>query len=197
MACNCDISIGYTIIVGKVSVNISPFSIFPAGIINGKSYYVWTDTATATNFTMSWNPGTNQWEVYEDSEGILYAYLPYTGDCPGDIEEENVWFINEEFSTITYLVSFVNNCAEPSPTEEDPEECFEILVWNKQCAFSKCVLKYLQLLKFGVQDCTALEDLKNQKRTLEILNRYDTNDIPYDTTEHNDITYSEIKKLLN
>lgn len=86
--------------------------------------------------------------------------------------------------------------SEPVPVNET-EECFNILVWNKQCEFAQCVLKYIQALKFGNVSCEALENLKNQHRALEILNCYDTRDIPNNTTDYNTLSYSQIKKLLN
>jgi hypothetical protein len=71
---------------------------------------------------------------------------------------------------------------------------------DAQCEFAKCTLKYLQMLQFGAINsgsCKELEILKNKKRTLEILNCYDPRDIENNTTEYNNISYSEIKKLLN
>ena len=82
-------------------------------------------------------------------------------------------------------------------TTEENEECFDILVWNKQCEFAQCVLKYLRSLQFGSVSCEALDKLKNQKRALEILNCYDTRDIEFNSTTYNTLTYSQIKKLLN
>jgi hypothetical protein len=46
-------------------------------------------------------------------------------------------------------------------------------------------------------DCHALEQLKNKKRVLKILNCYDIRDIVNDTTDYNIFTYQEIKNLLN
>jgi hypothetical protein len=102
----------------------------------------------------------------------------------------------------TIMIPGINQgyiCFEPAPVNPltPDEECFNILVWNKQCEFAQCVLKYLRMLEFGVNSCTMLEDLKNKRRALKILNCYDTRDIENNTTEYNTITYSEIKKLLN
>lgn len=88
----------------------------------------------------------------------------------------------------------------PTISENDQEnkECFDILVWNKQCEFGQCVFKYLQALQFGAANCCEqLEELKNKRRVLEILNCYDTRDIKDDTTIYNALSYSQIKKLLN
>jgi hypothetical protein len=82
--------------------------------------------------------------------------------------------------------------------EKEEQNCFKLLVWQKQCEFAKCVLNYLQQLQLGMMDCCELfEDLKNKRRVLRILNCYDVRDIPNDTMDYNSISYSEIKKLLN
>jgi hypothetical protein len=88
----------------------------------------------------------------------------------------------------------------PNISESDAEnkECFDILVWNKQCEFAQCVLKYLRNLQFGAANCCEeLDYLKEQRRILEILNCYDTRDIPDNTVNYNFLTYNQIKKLLN
>jgi hypothetical protein len=81
---------------------------------------------------------------------------------------------------------------------EDVEkiEDFKCRVWKLQCKFASCVSKYLTNLEYGINKYNTLEDLKDQKRLLEILNCYDTRDILEDTTDYNNIEYSEIKKLL-
>lgn len=75
--------------------------------------------------------------------------------------------------------------------------CFITLVWQAQCEFAKCVQAYLTQMQFGIFNCEALENLKNKRRALEILNCYDVRDIPNDTTEYNFFTYNQMKKLLN
>jgi hypothetical protein len=75
--------------------------------------------------------------------------------------------------------------------------CFITLVWQKQCEFAKCVQAYLTQMQFGTFSCEALENLKNKRRALEILNCYDVRDISNDTTDYNFFTYTQIKKLLN
>lgn len=84
-----------------------------------------------------------------------------------------------------------------STTAEINQECFDKLVWEKQCEFAQCVLNYLRQLQFGSAPCDMLENLKDQRRALEILNCYDTRDIEFNTTDYNTLTYSQIKKLLN
>jgi len=92
-------------------------------------------------------------------------------------------------------------CFQPenyTTTEETNQECFDKLVWEKQCEFSKQVLSYLNKMQYGdFTCCDDLDNLKNQRRALEILNCYDTRDIADNTTIYNMLTYSQIKKLLN
>lgn len=96
-------------------------------------------------------------------------------------------------------------------------ECFNKLIWQKQCEYSQKVLSYLKKLQFGNTCCEELEELKNYRRVLLILNCYDTRDISSttrdipsnardisyntinissNTTDYNTISYIEIKKLL-
>jgi hypothetical protein len=85
-----------------------------------------------------------------------------------------------------------------SESNRENKACFDILVWNKQCEFAQCVFKYLQALQFGAATCCEqLDELKNKRRALEILNCYDTRDIANNTTDYNSLTYNQIKKLLN
>jgi len=84
-----------------------------------------------------------------------------------------------------------------SPNEKN-KECFDKLVWNKQCEYSKDVLAYLNRILYGyISSPSKIEILKNKKRALEILNSYDTRDIANDTTTYNTLTYTQIKKLLD
>jgi len=95
--------------------------------------------------------------------------------------------------TISGTVFFID----PTPTaDEKNKECFDKLVWAKQCIFGKDVLKFVNEISFGYLKTDALECLKNEKRSLEILNCYDTRDIENDTTDYNIINYTTIKKLL-
>jgi len=89
-------------------------------------------------------------------------------------------------------------CFAPAPEDNltADQECFDILVWNKQCEFAQCVLKYLNNLQFGIDSCKELENLKNKRRALLLLNCYDTRDIANNTTDYNFLTYNQIKKLL-
>tara|TARA_S200002703_G_scaffold154618_1_gene157710 strand:+ start:3154 stop:3756 length:603 start_codon:yes stop_codon:yes gene_type:complete len=80
--------------------------------------------------------------------------------------------------------------------DEKNKECFDKLVWDKQCTFAKDVLKFVNEISFGYFKPDTLECLKNEKRALEILNAYDTRDIEEETTNYNVFTYKQIKKLL-
>tara|TARA_R100001443_G_scaffold111026_1_gene123521 strand:- start:117 stop:713 length:597 start_codon:yes stop_codon:yes gene_type:complete len=78
------------------------------------------------------------------------------------------------------------------------KQCFDKVVWNKQCEYSKDVLAYLNRILFGyISSHSKIECLKNKKRTLEILHAYDTRDIANNTTVYNTLTYTQIKKLLD
>jgi hypothetical protein len=112
--------------------------------------------------------------MLQDSEGTLIWPSPDNGG--------HICFQPENYTT----------------TEETNKECFDKLVWEKQCEFSKQVLNYLNKMQYGdFTCCDDLDNLKNQRRALSILNCYDTRDIAYNTTDYNNLTYSQIKKLLN
>jgi len=110
-----------------------------------------------------------------DSNGTLLQPDNGTGGGRGDI-------------TLTSLAQTAN---------EKNKECFDKLVWDKQCTFAKDVLKFVNQVSFGYVQPEVLECLKNEKRVLEILNCYDTRDIEEETTNYNILTYKQIKKLLN
>lgn len=135
--------------------------------------------------------------IFYTSDGITF----YTEDGPGRYIYGIVLIDSAEELVIpqTRTLNTGYLCVEPAHTtpNEENQECFDILVWNKQCEFAQCVLNYTKLLKFGIVPCDMLDNLKNKKRVLEILNCYDTRDIENDTTDYNTLTYSTIKKLLN
>ena len=81
--------------------------------------------------------------------------------------------------------------------DQKNEECFNKLVWDKQCEFAKKTSKYLNKILFGYIDSCSLDCLKDDRRVLEILNDYDTRDIEGDTVLYNTLTYTQIKKLLD
>lgn len=201
MACNCDIQFGYTVTDLKSNYIIPPFTITSAGTQDGKDYFTWTDSYGGENLKVLWNPIENRWELWIIAvPEVFLAYLDQTGECPGISNNSTDWVITDEGTNKGFVsfTSILSNCLEEETiNSQEDVDCFPILVWNKQCEFSKCVLNYLQKLQFGILDCKDLETLKNKKRVLEILNCYDTRDILNDTTNYNNITYSDIKKLLN
>jgi hypothetical protein len=112
--------------------------------------------------------------ILQDSEGVLI--------WPSADNAGNICFQPENYTT----------------TDEANKECFDKLVWEKQCEFSQKVLSYLKKIQYGdFTCCDDLDNLKNQRRALEILNCYDTRDIANNTTDYNNFTYNQIKKLLN
>lgn len=177
-------------------------------------------------FSSDWSGSFINYRLFWVPDASIYNYLPLVPPVPVGtpgwiLEEEgsvDPWIFTGFLSTEsispvgTYLTgfqgapsrcSFVDStlpitgvfcvCEKPEPIDN----CFELSVWEKQCEFAKCVLKYLQALNFGNANCETLENLKLEKRTLEILNNYDSRDIPNDTMDYNNISYSDIKKLLN
>ena len=149
-------------------------------------------------YTYTFTTGGQEYIILWDGEfWTLFAVVPgpdvFIGtntniDCP-----TGSWTLDPD-----YFIAFSTaNCPDPEPTpQEEATNCYNLIVWQKQCEFGKEVAKYLKLLQFGVTCCNELEELKNKRRALLILNCYDTRDIPGDTTEYNTLTYSQIKDLL-
>lgn len=132
--------------------------------------YLYNDQVFTT-----YTPGAEAFSIIlQDSNGVIMQ--------PGQNNGGVICFQPENYTT----------------TNEDNQACFDKLVWEKQCEFSKQVLSYLNKMQYGdFTCCDDLDNLKNQRRVLEILNCYDTRDIAYNTTDYNTLTYSQIKKLLN
>ena len=195
--CTNEIIIGYTVGT-KPPVSIGPLTIVPSGTYNGKSYYTWYESEIANDLILRWDSVDGRWELgFEDGGFVLVAFLNYIAtDCPYDPAEPIKWVVVLAFGWEN-IYTEVGNALPTDKTLTEEQECFPILVWDKQCEFGQCVLKYLQILEFGSVPCEALETLKNKLRILKILNCYDTRDIPTDTTDHNIFTYQEIKNLLN
>ena len=190
MACDYNISFGFTY-TGKSPITVEGLILSSSGVYGGRDYYTWYDSEFEYTFVIRYEESDGQWVfgIVEESGGITtLAFLNYeAADCPVDPNSPFNWFSTEEgWENVNSIII---------KTEE--QECFEILVWNKQCEFAQCVSKYIQLLQFGSATCEALEILKNKKRILGILNCYDIRDIPNDTTNYNIFTYQEIKNLLN
>lgn len=75
-------------------------------------------------------------------------------------------------------------------------ECYTKFVWDLQCNYGTLMNKYTLSLKCGVACKKQLEKLKLFKRSLLILNRYDTRDIVPDTTDYNVLTFDEINCII-
>jgi hypothetical protein len=136
------------------------------------------------------NPPQAPWVMFALESDVTWD-LESTADCPYG---EYSYF--SQFGGTRYFAYF-NIVEVPIDPNDELINCYKLAVWKEQCEFSKCVLKYLQQLQFGINNCEALEKLKNKRRVLNILNCYDPRDILYNTTIYNSITYSEIKQLLN
>jgi hypothetical protein len=100
--------------------------------------------------------------------------------------------VGETYNTGTICLAYI-----VPPTEKEIQiECFKKAVWRKQCQYASDVERYQQAMIFDIVCCDMLEDLKQQRRILHILNCYDTRDIPNDTTLYNTLTYTQIQQLL-
>ena len=198
MACPNEILFGFSI-PGKPEIVIGPYAITPTGTYNGQSFYTWFDVDAGVDFILRWDITNNRWELgipnLPYSEFELQAYLAYDTfiDCPLNPAFPFNWEV-----VSGELVDFNTSLGDPLPSGLTPEqECYPILVWDKQCEFAQATLKYLQKMQFGIFCCESLDKLKNKRRALEILNCYDVRDIPYNTTDYNTLTYQQIKNLLN
>jgi len=79
----------------------------------------------------------------------------------------------------------------------DNQKQTKIDISDKECAYSKDVLSYLNRILYGYIDSTSkIEALKNKRRVAKILTSYDLRDVTNNTTIYNSLTYSQIKKLL-
>ena len=191
MECNSEIIINYRITSVFPVVIVDPFVLLPTGTHNGKSYYTWSDAIVGFDFIIVWDIANLRWDI---GIGNLLSYTPI-GLYAGDVDCPATAFWN------IFIKDFIDKVETQLGAEITPEEvvCYNILVWNKQCEFAQSVYQYLQALQFNgaANCCDQLDNLKNKRRALEILNCYDTRDIIDNTTNYNFLTYSQIKKLLN
>lgn len=74
---------------------------------------------------------------------------------------------------------------------------YKISLLSLQKTFSEKVLKVINKINFGLDCSKDLLNLKAIKNILILLNNYDTRDIELDTVSYNNITLTEIRKLLN
>jgi len=151
-------------------------------IYNGYPYYIFYVETDA--YYIFFNSVTNTWVVSTIlAEDIIFiTQNTSTGLCPFG------YYIN----TGTFLRFWVRGYDCGDQIEED----FCKKVHKKQCEFATKTLNYLKHLQFGNTCCEELDNLKNDRRILEILNCYDTRDIPSNTTDYNTIPYIQIKRLL-
>jgi hypothetical protein len=197
MLCPNEIYISYVIRPALgLPVPVGPLTLLPAGEFNGKSYYTWFDDNLGYDLFLAWNNIDLRWEIGSGplETMTVFSYSDFGDtDCP-------VAGAREAWIGILKLMTNITTELGPRITEPLTEEqiCYPILVWNKQCEFAQCVLKYLRNLQFGAATCCEeLDYLKEQRRILEIINCYDTRDIPDNTVNYNFLTYNQIKKLLN
>jgi hypothetical protein len=194
MSCPNEIYISYLASPGGgLPTPVGPLLLTPVGEYNGKSYYTWYDEVLELDILLVWNNVDLRWEIgtgpIETLTVFTYSNFGNT-DCPAG--EPWVGVIKSISEVVTELGPIITQ-----PLTEE-QICYPILVWNKQCEFAQCVLKYLRNLQFGAATCCEeLDYLKEQRRILEILNCYDTRDIPDNTVNYNFLTYNQIKKLLN
>jgi hypothetical protein len=181
---NCNSILVTYQLVGEEPVTVEVES---SGTNEGKPTY--DLSVIATDLILIWysayGPYTNVWAV--ETPSTTESVFESDTECPF-----GTYTIEEGSIFEAFIVHPVIN----NPYAESIN-CYKLLVWKKQCEFSKCVLKYLRNLQFGIFNCNELEHLKNKRRVLNILNRYDARDILNNTTEYNTITYAEIQALLN
>jgi hypothetical protein len=159
--------------------------------VNGvlvEGFYTYNFTIGGDNFTIYWDG--EQWSLFAVVDGDdIFVGSNNNIDCP-----TGTWNLSPSEGAHYFAGGFATaECTGPTQEEID---CFNALVWQKQCEYSKEVLKYLQALEFGFACCDALEDLKNERRVLLILNCYDTRDLGAIVPKYNTLTYSQIKNLL-
>ena len=74
--------------------------------------------------------------------------------------------------------------------------CYKLKVWNLQCKFSTLAEKYMNNMLLGITCPEQLDYLKTFRRSLALLNRYDTRDVVDKTTDYNVVSYATIISIL-
>ena len=178
-------------------------------IINCRKAYRFTSDWSGPNidYLLSWGEAPAEVSAPAGTE----CWTLYDVTTPGTAFPSGVLFEDTQCPEGLFLTEFGGPDSRFSFTDETPIEtgiiclcplpeednCYDLLVWDKQCEFAKCTSTYLNHLLFGSYDNKELENLKEQRRILEILNCYDSRDIEDNTTIYNNFTYSKIKKLLS
>ena len=196
MSCPCNILISYTFQAdpGATIFEYNNLDVAENSIVNGKSEYTWTDD----NFIYSIYWDGSEWKAAITNFGtVVIASFAEDLDCPGT-NLISAW-TSLSGSYTGFTVEAVCQIVEVPKEDEDTEavDCFNIIVWDLQCKYAQCVLKYFTNLKFGIDNKIDFENLLKKKKALEILLCYDARDIVANTTIYNNITYSEIKQLMN
>jgi hypothetical protein len=152
-------------------------------IYNGYPYYIFY-IGEEDYFLFYLN---GQWVVKSalSISALTIIYMESTNTCPF-----GYYLSDLEGSIFTRFWVRGYNCG------DQVEKDFCEKLHEKQCEFAAKTLSYLNHLQFGNTCCEELDNLKNDKRVLEILNCYDTRDIPENTTDYNTIPYIQIKRLL-
>ena len=139
--------------------------------------------------------------LYSNNDGTTFSttqstiYPNFIGIIVMDSNNEYVLPIpaGESYNQGTICLAYI-----VPPTEGELEiECFQKAVWSKQCQYSNAVDSYRQAMMFSSVCCDMLENLKQQRRVLHILNCYDTRDIENNTMLYNTISYDTIKLLIS
>ena len=75
-------------------------------------------------------------------------------------------------------------------------DCLKLKIWSLQCKFSELAEKYMNNMLLGISCPEQLDYLKTFRRSLKLLNRYDTRDVVDQTTDYNVISYATIISIL-
>ena len=214
MSCTCDINIKYGY---DPNAGGSPFTNPPAGTTvdynitmastgtrNGKSSYSWNDGVL--DRIIFWDNVELRWTAVKVLLSVEYPIAYFTVDinCPGyelvpgetlvswtwDSEQASIWY----YSHFTVSLDCPGALVEAEIAEQ--KNCYRIQVWKLQCSFAKKVETYFNNLSYGIPSTCSLNDLQIEMYGLQVLNNYNPNDIYYNTTNYNIITYTEIQNIL-
>lgn len=207
MSCTCDINIKYGYNASGTPGGVGPFinyniTMASTGIRNGKSSYFWNDGVL--DRIIFWDNVELRWTMVKIVGAVEtdIAYFTDNINCPG--YEISVPLTFWTFSTKTPIANFYNtitvslDCpgALVEAEIEEQKNCYRIQVWKLQCSFAKKVETYFNNLSYGIPSTCSLNDLQIEMYGLQVLNNYNPNDIYYNTTNYNIITYTEIQNIL-